>query len=123
MVKTMGHVVEIDGVRIINLTPHEVRLVSDAHQTILVWGKPPEGVSIPRVREEIVEAPPIGGIIPIRNKRFLEPENLPPQEENTYYIVSSLVAQATRRHDLLVPNTVRDERGQIVGASSFAQIL
>jgi len=42
---------------------------------------------------------------------------------NTYYIVSLPVAQAARRSDILaVGETVRDDKGQVIGAKSLAVV-
>ena len=62
--------------------------------------------------------------IKILKKRFLADETtlLPPIEEGVYYIVSAIVATAIRRNDLIVPNTIRDEDGQIIGCDSFLVI-
>ena len=51
-------------------------------------------------------------------------DNLPKEKEETYYIVSALVAQAVKnRHDLLVPtHMVRNKEGQILGCLNFSQI-
>ena len=62
--------------------------------------------------------------IDIMEKSFNEVEGLPEPQEDTYYIVSALVAGAAKnRDDLLIPNdTVRDEQGRIVGCRSLARI-
>jgi len=62
--------------------------------------------------------------IDIMQKSFSEVEGLPEPKENTYYIVSALVAGAAKnRNDLLIPNdTVRDEEGRIIGCRSLARI-
>ena len=62
--------------------------------------------------------------IDIMKKSFNEVEGLPEPQENTYYIVSALVAGACKnRDDLVVPNDiVRDEKGNIIGCRSLAKI-
>lgn len=113
-------------ITIINLTPHPVRLVrreGEKWVTVREWPKPSPDTPLPRLVEEVEDGGVIDGVIPIKNKRFGKCENLPEPQPGTYYIVSGLVAQALRRPDLLVPNTVRDEKGQIIGCDSFAQIL
>jgi len=61
-------------------------------------------------------------IIPLTETVFGEVEGLPEYKKGTYYIVSSLVAQACPdRSDLLIVNeTVRDEQGRICGCKSFS---
>lgn len=105
---------------IINLTPHPVHLLDERGEVIRTWERP-EG-PLPRLVEEVTPAPSIDGV-PIRNKAYRDCENLPPRKEGVYLIVSGLVASALRRDDLLVPNTVRNEEGQIIGADSFAQVI
>jgi len=62
------------------------------------------------------------GKIPLSKTRFEQAEGLPVQIEGTYYIVSSILCQAyTDRNDFLIVNeTVRNERGEIVGCKSLA---
>ena len=62
--------------------------------------------------------------IDIMKKSFNEVEGLPEPQENTYYIVSALVAGAAKnRDDLVVPNdTIRDGEGRIIGCRSLAKI-
>jgi hypothetical protein len=62
--------------------------------------------------------------VDIMEKSFSEVEGLPEPKENTYYIVSALVAGACKnRDDLVVPNdTVRDDQGRIIGCRSLAKI-
>ena len=60
--------------------------------------------------------------VKVVNKVFGKVENLPEKQDNVYLIVSSLVAQAAKRDDLVVPNTIRDENGKIIGCDSFAFI-
>jgi len=62
--------------------------------------------------------------IDIMEKSFNEVEGLPEPQEDTYYIVSALVAGAAKnRDDLLIPNDiVRDEAGRIIGCRNLAKI-
>jgi len=106
--------------KIINLTPHPVTLLGENKEIIRTWEKP--SGPLPRLIEKVVEMPSIEGV-KITRKEYGECENLPAESLGTYYIVSGLVASALRRHDLLVPNTVRDTNGQIVGCDSFSKIL
>ena len=103
-------------VKIVNLTPHEVRLVDEEGNTIAVFSS--EGVvRLSEHREKIAEI----NNIPIYKKRFGSTE-LPPQKEGVYYIVSLPVAQAfPHRNDFIIPDQlVRDEKGRVIGARSFA---
>ena len=62
--------------------------------------------------------------VDIMEKSFSEIEGLPEPKENTYYIVSALVAGAAKnRNDLLIPNDIiRDEEGRIIGCKNLAKI-
>ena len=105
-----------EKVKVINLTPHEVRLINEEGNTIAVF--PSEGVvRLSEHREKIAEI----NNIPVYRKRFGSTE-LPQKKANTYYIVSLPVAQAfPERDDFLVPDQlVRDEKGRVIGARSFA---
>ncbi len=85
----------------------------------------PENVPIPRLsvsRERVGDLLFKGIKIPLTRTQFGETENLPPQREGIYYIVSNLVAQANpdRRDLLIVDDTVRDEQGRIIGCKSLS---
>ena len=113
--------------KIINLTPHDIN--------ICLTDKCEEKISIPksgiiaRVQQsrKIIGTIKINNIdIPIVKTTYGKVEGLPEKpEQNTYYIVSLVVAQALKddpewcKH-LLVPDTgpgsvVRDENGRIIG--------
>ena len=120
--------------KIINLTPHEVRLLDDEGNTVAVF--PSEGVVRLEEKKELIgyleeervtfgiyddpyESPSVARI-PVYRKEF-GATNLPEKREGVYYIVSSLVAQAFPRDDFLVPDQlVRDSEGRVIGARSFA---
>ncbi|MFY9421935.1 MAG: hypothetical protein WAP91_02885 [Bacilli bacterium] len=61
---------------------------------------------------------------PVRQNTYGEVVNLPDPEEGTVFVVSALVAQAAKdRKDLLVvDDTVRNEKGQIIGCRGFARV-
>ena len=70
------------------------------------------------------QCPPLFSI-KINSTSFGEVEGLPAPEDGTLFIVSALVAQALKgvRNDLVVPDdTVRDDRGVIIGCKSFARV-
>jgi len=105
--------------RLVNLTPHEIRVVKDDCEVII----PPSG-GVARVKTEQVEVGSIDGI-PVVKTEFGEVEGLPDPEPNTIYIVSSIVAQAVagEREDVVAPDTgptaIRDENGRIVAVRRF----
>jgi hypothetical protein len=111
------------NINVVNCTPHDVNLITESGN-IIVFKR--SGI-IPRLLEQqkIISSIDINGIeINIVKKSFLEPEGLPEPQENTFYIVSALVAGACKnRDDLVVPNDViRDEEGRIVGCKNLAKI-
>ena len=110
------------NVKVINCTPHDINLVTEKGNITF----PRSGI-IPRLTESQNKINSINsnGIeIDIMQKSFLEPEGLPEPKENTIYIVSALVAGAVKnRDDLVIPNdTIRDDKGNIVGCKNLARI-
>lgn len=113
--------------RIVNLTPHEV--VLDNGFVHIAF--PPSG-NVARV-EQITERETIEFDVteevkiklPVHQAPKVRVINLPKQKPDTYYIVSSYVAQAVRRPDLLAPLTdssaIRDENGRVVSVKMFQQ--
>ena len=111
---------------LVNLTPHPITIV-DAEGKVIQSIDPDRSRPLPRVTETTSQVGTVMlfGIVefPILAKNFGQVQNLPEPCEGTYFVVSALVASAARREDLLVPNTVRDENGQILGCNSFSVIL
>lgn len=107
--------------KIINLTPHTVRIVAENGQVISEY--PSEGVA--RVTSNFEKVGELAGV-PVMKTTYGETEYLPAPTEGVVYIVSMVVANANlNRRDLIMPNTapamvVRDEAGQIWGVKSFA---
>ncbi|PRR85515.1 hypothetical protein [Clostridium luticellarii] len=62
--------------------------------------------------------------IPLSKSVFGEVENLPDPQEDTVFVVSSIVAQAVsgRKDIFIVNDTVRDKNGRIIGCRSLAHI-
>lgn len=59
-----------------------------------------------------------------RNRKNFYPhavEDLPP-EDGTLYIVPKIVSEHTNRDDFLVPDTVRDEDGRVIGCTALSEI-
>lgn len=135
---------------IINCTPHEIIMVNPAitefnpktrsyylnkdltHELILNDQEifevfPPSGI-VPRCTQKETDK----GIITSQTEHeyhifkmeYGVVEGLPEEKEDTYYIVSSMVAQAAKdRHDLLIPtHMVRNDAGQVLGCLDFSQI-
>ncbi len=109
--------IEIEGTTIVNLTNHNINLFRDNESIITI--KP--GLTSPVVRHKRELIKHIAGF-PIHRKIPGNVENKPEKLENTYYIVSSVVAEALPdREDLLVPQTVKSN-GRVYGCNGFYRI-
>lgn len=109
--------------KIKNLTPHGVRIINKDGKVAITF--PSEGslrLSSTRVRESTLTLSD-GVEIPITKTSFGGIDSLPPKEEGTIYIVSSLVCQACPdRPDFYIPDdTIRDENGVIIGCRSLSR--
>lgn len=115
--------------KIINLTPHEV--VLDTGFSKITF--PPSG-SVARIdanteRKYIEYEVAPGAILklPIQEVPTIRVMNLPDEQPDTYFIVSSYVAQMVKRPDLLAPLTdssaVRDSEGNIISVRAFQQFV
>ena len=106
--------------RIINLTPHEISFVGENGEITLVIE--PSG-SVARVS---VTTETIGECcgIPVTKTAYGIVEGLPEPQDDTVYLVSSLVAtRVPDRGDVFIPNeSVRDETGKIIGCRSLGHI-
>ncbi len=106
---------------IINMTPHEVNLVSSNGEVFQLF----ESQGIARAVQSRVEVGSIvvlGNVVAINSNTFGELTGLPDEQEGVFYIVSALAAKAapSRKDLLLVDDTVRDESNRIVGCRAFA---
>jgi len=112
-------------VEIINLTPHEITIISEGGEEIMRI--PPSGtVARVSVKSEVVGE--VNGV-PIRKTVYGDIVGLPEPRENTFYVVSTLVLIAARekgicRRDLIAPDTnpdsvIRDHQGRVVGVKYF----
>lgn len=99
-----------------NLTPHDVRVLNNNNEVVVTLVS--EGIA--RVSSETKVVDTLNGV-PITETVFGEVTGLPPEAEDTYYVVSRMVASAaSERRDLLVPGLqVRDEQGRVVGCKSL----
>jgi len=127
-----------------NLTPHDIVLLREDEKgdVVGVVGFPPretrcsvvatlpsEGVARATQKSVISGMLEVEGFqVPIKDVEFGEPENLPAPEPGVLLVVSTLTAQAAKKHgratdDLLcVTDTVRDERGRVLGCLAFSRV-
>jgi len=101
-----------------NLTPHDVTIITD-NGVITI---PVSGI-VARVDIQAELYIEINGIKVFKTK-LLNTYDLPEPCENTVFIVSRMVAESCKnRNDLLIPNdSIRNEKGQIIGCKSLAKI-
>lgn len=108
---------------LINLTPHVINLIPVDSKLIAIE---PSGIvarcSVQRAHVSDLEVE--GTKIPVNRTSFGAVEGLPAPEAGRGFIVSSLVAQAARGRDdlFVVDDTVRDDKGRIMGARALARV-
>ena len=117
--------------KLINLTPHEIKLHVGLFNQDNPYGDKkvimiePSG-EVARV-SEISEPQHLINLddelsVRFYSREFGEVENLPKPQEDTIFLVSSLVAAATDRDDLYVPYPlVRDDDGKVIGAAGLTK--
>ena len=115
--------------KVINLTPHSITFFQknlEEHNTMTeLMTVPPCGQLARVTTKTVVVSEGMPGLpIPVTATEFGEVEGLPAPEEDTIYIVSSIVAQRCRdRNDVFIPNeSVRDENGRIIGCCSLGRV-
>lgn len=105
---------------LINLTPHNINLYKDGKITKII---PSSGIATCETKSLLIDN--IDGF-DVYTTEFGEVSNLPAPKDGVYYIVSAIVAnkvKGTRSDCLIVNDTVRNEKGQIIGCKSFGKIL
>lgn len=108
--------------KVINLTAHTINVILGEKELAY----PSEGLA--RVKTEEKTIGTVEGI-PIVKTVYTTVEGLPDMQEDTVYLVSTLVLQALKangvcRPDCLAPNTglsgaIRDDQGRIIGVKGF----
>jgi len=104
---------------LVNLTPHQITLVDDLGNIIQVVEPEATSARCSSERQFAFEADSIR----VNRTMFGEVSGLPDEVNGTWYIVSRIVAEASGRSDLIIPDeTVRNAEGQIIGCKSFATL-
>lgn len=108
--------------KIINLTAHTINVVNGENNIAY----PSEGLARVKTEEKVIGT--VDGI-PVVKTVYTTVEGLPDMQEDTVYLVSTLVLQALKanginRNDCLAPNTgvsgaIRDDQGRIVAVRGF----
>jgi hypothetical protein len=115
---------------LINATPHQIVLLNGLKERILVLE--PSGI-LPRCAVKVEKQPSLMISleqlddvveISISQSTLGDVVGLPEKQDNTYFIVSLVVAQKAKeygRDDLLVPDAIRNEKGDIIGCKGFVK--
>lgn len=119
----------LNGLNIINLTPHEISFsgVIDGRPQMLTLE--PEPVTC-RVETEQHATGMIGGLLPTQCQTYGRINNLPAPKPNTVYVVSGLVLHALKlrgeaRSDVVAPatgprdNALRNANGHVLAVTVF----
>lgn len=103
---------------VINLTPHEVRVIRDGHDDTVYE---PSG-KVARLATIELGTQDYGVGAPVELVEFHHLTDPPPRIEGTWYIVSLPCALAAPRGDFLVPYLeVRDDAGRVVGCQMLGR--
>lgn len=114
----MENAVVIDGVVLVNATPHALNIVQRDGSVLTLASS---GV-VPRCESnELVDR--AIGLIEVTRQTLGHVQGLPDPIPGTYFIVSRLVASATKREDLLVPGSlIRDDQGKVIGCKGLSRL-
>lgn len=110
--------------KLVNLTPHAITLMDDDTNNICII-EPSGDIARVSVRTERTETLAFNDMALATSKSvYGEVEGLPDETDGVAYVVSSLVAQRVpERNDVFIPNeSVRDEKGRIIGCKSLGRI-
>jgi len=111
--------------RIVNLTPHALNLMSEGPDGPTVTIPPSGQVARCATSRVQVGTVTVDGIaIPVNRTQFGAVTGLPDPQPDTIYIVSAVVAQAVpdRPDVFIVDDAVRDDQGRIIGARALAHV-
>ena len=106
-----------------NLTPHTIDIIDEDGNIKASY--PSEGVA--RATQTTTVVGEINGV-ELVSMTYGEPEGLPEPEDDEYFIVSILTANAAKAagydisHLLLTNDPVRDDQGRIIGCRKFAVV-
>jgi hypothetical protein len=113
--------------RIVNLTPHEVKVLGPGGETLTSY--PSVGEARAEAKRVEVDRLVIGPHeVPVCEIRFGQVQGVPERQSGTFCIVSRITAEAARAQgrtteDLLIPDDlVRDPDGQPLGCRGFARL-
>ena len=97
--------------RLVNLTPHDIMI--DGMGTVPVSG------IVARIKYDMITFDALEGVVVYEQTKGVAVD-LPPPQDDTYFIVSSIVRMAIGRYDLVSPtNMIRDEHKRIIGCHAL----
>lgn len=106
--------------KIMNLTPHDLHLITDNGSVSIAPSGAVARVSVVRTPAGSIVVD--GVSIPLSISTYGDITDLPAPQQDTIYVVSALVAQVANRKDVFYPdNLVRDDAGRVVGAKGLAR--
>lgn len=108
--------------KIVNLTPHPIKIIVGDKSIVVEPTSPPA-----RLQEstENIGSISINGIdIPVIKKYLGNVSGVPEPVDGVIYIVSLPVASAMNRKDVLaIGESIRDEKGNVIGAKSLSSFI
>lgn len=105
---------------IINLCEHEITVFDEKGERVEVFEKC-EKKKCARVETFKEKIGFVDGTHSLTKTVFGEPQNVPPRKDGVYYIVSRLFKNAVpNRDDCIVPETIRNRKGEIIGCNGFS---
>ena len=118
-----GYMID-DKIYVVNRTPHPINIVNEDGEEITTYSPQDAPIRVPQESKEdgCIKTPE--AIIPLsRTKYNLTRGDLPQRQEDTIYIVSSLVCQCFPDRDdfYIVNDTVRNNEGHIIGCRSLSR--
>lgn len=106
--------------RLVNLTGHDLTLIQWNGATTTIR---PEGQLRVYSKVDAAGIVRVGGVdVPLLEivEQAITP---PPEQPDTLYVVSGIVASKARRNDLVVPSRmVRDGTGKVIGCRALAKV-
>jgi hypothetical protein len=111
--------------RLVNLCPHEIDLIlDDGQEVVLPACAKPARASMDRRLERVIRLDLDDETVevPVSSVELGEVHELPDPVAGTWYVVSLVVAYAhPERDDLLVPDDlVRDEQGRVIACQALS---
>lgn len=107
---------------LVNLTPHHLRVLASSGAVLLELPRcdAPARLAQDVLRNETLCGPQ--GPVPVDVIGYRRATALPPPRQDTWYVVSRVLAREVPRADLVFPDEeIRDDRGAIIGCRRLAR--